>query len=131
VSAHPEASRTAERLRAPRGIALLWAAVLAGPLAWLLALNLQYALVRVACTGGTTLPLHLVTVVALAVAAGGLLVGWAEWRRMGETPDPEAGGVGPRSRFMCVVGMMTGAIFALAIVAQWLGTLFLNPCMAL
>lgn len=129
MSDSPRAASGAERLRGPRGAALLWAAVLAGPLAWLLAFNLQYALVRVACTGGTTLPLHVVALVALVLTAAGVWMAWTEWRRIGGGPDPEGAGTAPRARFMCVLGMLAGALFGLAILAQWLGTLFLNPCM--
>lgn len=118
-----------ERLDSGRRIAMLWLAMLAGPLAWIMALNVQYALVRVACTGGSTVWLHLVTVVALALVGCGVWLAWSEWRRIGGGWDPSGAGAAPRSRFMCMVGMLAGALFGLAILAQWLGTLFLNPCM--
>ena len=122
---------TTEELKEPRAIAALWFAMLAGPAAWMLGLNLDYALVRVACARHTTLPLHGVTLATLALAAAGGWVAWREWRRVGGGWPGEAWGPEARSRFMAVMGMLAAAFFGLVIVAQWVSKLFLNPCMAI
>ena len=120
-----------ERLREARGIAVLWFALLAAPVAWMLGLNADYGMVRVACAGNTALPLHLVTLATLVLAAGGGWVARREWRRLGAgPPDEEPGAVG-RSRFMAAVGMLASALFSLAIVSQWLAKVFLHPCMGI
>ena len=120
-----------EHLRTGRGIALLWFAVLAGPLAWMLGLNAQYSLVRLACAKGNMLYLHAVTVLTLALALAGVWMALREWRRTGRHWPDEHGGTMSRSRFMAVVGLMAGALFSLTIVAQWLANVFLNPCMGI
>ena len=120
-----------EHLREPKGIAILWFVTLAGPIAWVLGLNADYALVRIACTEGTMLPLHLVSVLTLALVVVGGGVGWREWQRLGRELPGEGGGVISRSRFMVVLGLLASAFFALVIVAQWISKLFLNPCMGI
>lgn len=124
-----ERAASSEHFREPAGIAMLWFAVLAGPVAWTIGLNLDYSLVRVACVRETMLLLHLVTLVTLALAAAGGWVAWREWGRAGAELPGEEGGTLPRSRFMSVLGLLGSAFFALVIVAQWIGKLFLNPCM--
>jgi hypothetical protein len=116
-----EQTRDVRHLRAGRGIAALWFAVLAGPVAWMLGLNVQYALVRVACAKSSMLPLHLLSLATLALAVAGGVVAWREWRR----------GTLPASRFMAVLGLLAAPLFGLTIVAQWVANLFLNPCMGI
>lgn len=111
--------------------ATLWFAMLGGPIAWVLGLNLDYALVRIACTEQTMLPLHLVTLGTLALSLAGGWVAWREWRRAGAEWPGEGGSEMSRSRFMAVVGLMASAFFSLVILAQWAAKLFLNPCMAI
>ena len=118
-------------LREPRGIALLWFAVLAGPLAWMLGLNAQYALVPVACAKQNMLYLHSVSVLTLLLAVAGGLVAWREWKRTGREWPGEVPGAIPRSRFMVALGLLASALFALTIVAQWAANLFFHPCMAI
>lgn len=128
---HTETPAQVERLRKPAGLLALWFAVLAGPVAWMLGLNAQYGLVRVACARGSMLYLHAVTVLTLALALAGVWMALREWRRTGRGWPDEQGGTLSRSRFMAVVGLMAGALFSLAIVAQWLANVFLNPCMGI
>jgi hypothetical protein len=121
-----------EHLRTGRGIATLWFAVLAGPLAWMLGLNAQYGLVRVACAKDNMLYLHVVSVATLLLALAGGWVAWAEWRRTGRhADDEESFGTLPRSRFMVGLGLLASALFSLAILAQWAANFFLNPCMGI
>ncbi|HEX8363419.1 MAG TPA: hypothetical protein VF613_25080 [Longimicrobium sp.] len=123
--------RDVRRLREGRGIAALWFAVLAGPIAWMLGLNVQYSLVRVACAKSAMLPLHLLSLATLALAVAGGVVAWREWRRAGAEWPGEGPGTLPRSRFMAALGLLTSPLFALTILAQWVANLFLNPCMGI
>lgn len=123
-----ERSKVEER-ESLREIAVLWFAALAGPIAWVFGLNLQYALVRTACTEGRMLPLHAAGLAALGLALAGGWVAWRRWRGMGGGWPPGGAAEVTRSHFMVVIGMMSAALFALAILAQWAGTLFLHPCM--
>jgi hypothetical protein len=124
--------RTEERdgVLAPRlrELVLLWFAFLAPPVGWFIGFNADYALVRVACTEGTVVLLHLVTVGTLALAASG---GLAAWRRLeDQTPEGIDGpGGASRRHFMAMIGVMASAFFILLILAQWVTKLFLDPCM--
>jgi hypothetical protein len=115
----------------PRRIREQWFAVLGGALAWGIALGAQYGLVEVACGTGRMLPLHLASAVALLLALTALGVARRVWRAAGRQPADEGGGPLPRSRFMAALGLMASALFAFGIVAQWVGTVFLHPCMAI
>lgn len=115
----------------PRTLALQAIALLAPPLAWFIGFNLDYLLVRSACSGGTTLPLHLVTLGTLIAAAGGGLAAHHEWRRAGGGWPGAAAGPIARTRFVGMLGMLAAAYFVLVIAAEWLTKLFLHPCMAI
>ena len=115
----------------PRGIIVLWFSVLIGPIAWAGGLNAGYSLVLVACGRGTMLPLHLVSLATLALAILGAAVGWREWRRAGLEIPGEGPGAIPRSRFMAALGLIGSIYFALVILAQWVGSLMIHPCMGL
>ncbi|HEX8271507.1 MAG TPA: hypothetical protein VF615_02575 [Longimicrobiaceae bacterium] len=120
-----------EHFREGRGIAALWFAVLAGPVAWMLGLNAAYAFVRLACDEQTLLYMHASSLLTLALALGGGAVALREWRRAGGEWPGEGGGAVPRSRFMAALGLLGSGLFALTIVAQWIANLFLNPCMGI
>ena len=118
-------------LRRPRGIAVLWFAVLAGPLAWMLGLNAEYGLVRVACAKQNMLYLHSVSLLTLLLALAGGLVAWREWKRTGREWAGEEPGAIPRSRVLVALGLLASALFSLTILAQWVASFFFNPCMAI
>ncbi len=88
--------------RAPLGdgtrIGALWAANVLGPLA--------------------------AFVVSLYAAA----LGWREWRRWGGTHAGDEGGAEGRSRFLALLGLLTGGFAALPVLAQWSANLFFHPC---
>jgi hypothetical protein len=109
-------------------IGALWAAVLLGPLASLIALQVGYVLAERACGTGQMLPVHLSFLGSLLLALLGAATGWREWRRWGARQAGEGGGREGRSRFLALLGLISGAFFALVIVAQWTANLFLHPC---
>jgi hypothetical protein len=118
-------------LRAPTRISSEWLAVLSGPLSWAFGLVTRYALVPFVCGSGDTIWLHLVSIVTLGVAGMGAAVSLRLYRSAGgEWPHDTGTPIG-RSRFMAALGMLGGVLFALAIVAQWLTSAFLNPCMSI
>ena len=126
-----ETTHEGEHFREPRGIAALWFAVLAGPVAWMLGLNAAYAFVRLACDERTLAYMHASSLLTLGLALGGGAVSWREWRRAGGERPGEGGGALPRARFMAALGLLASGLFALVIVAQWIANLFLNPCMGI
>ena len=114
-----------------RSYALQALALLGAPLAWFLGFNLDYLLVRSACSSDTMLPLHMVTIVAMALTIGSGFAAHHEWRRAGGGWPGAADGPVARTRFIGVLGMLAAAYFVLVIGAEWLTKLFLDPCMAL
>jgi hypothetical protein len=107
---------------------VLWAGVLAGPLAALVQLQANYALVLWVCGSGQRWVLHAVSLLALLVAAGAALLSWRSWRRAGAEWEDEGAGVLPRSRFMAAVGMLVSAHSALVIIAQWIAVFIFGAC---
>jgi len=111
-----------------QGIGWLWFGILAGPLAFLLNLQLSYMLVQPVCVTAHHIILHLVPAGALLLTASGGVSAWRNWQRTGQVESSIAAGVLPRSRFMAGVGLLTSGLFILAIVAQWLPNFILTPC---
>jgi hypothetical protein len=111
-----------------QGIGRLWFGILAGPLAFLLNLQLSYMLVQPVCVTAHHIILHLVPAGALLLTASGGVSAWRNWQRTGQVESSIAAGVLPRSRFMAGIGLLTSGLFILAIVAQWLPNFILTPC---
>jgi hypothetical protein len=125
TTAQPEAEQWA---RGRRGMAVLWFGFLAGPLAWMFHLAASYLLVPYACAHGLTILIHLVSLLALALAATGGGVSLFSWRRMGQTLQLEAGGPLGRSRFMAASGVANALGFGLVILGQWIPAFLMDPC---
>ena len=112
----------------PVSVGGLWAGVLVPPLASLALLEVAYLLVPYGCRTGRHWPLHLSALAALLVAAVGTALAWRNWDAVGRTwPDTEAGAT-PRSRYLAAFGVLTGVMFVLVILAEWVPMLILDPC---
>jgi len=109
----------------------LWFAMLGPALAWAIGFSIDYGLVHLACAYQNMLPLHAVTVVALAVTLGAGVVARREWRRVGGGEPGEEPGPAGRARFMAAFGLLASGFFSLVLVAQWAAKLFFNPCMGI
>ena len=106
----------------------LWAGVLLGPVASLVGLEVGYVLVERACATGQALPLHLTFAGCLLVALAGGALGWREWRGWGSRLASDQGGPEGRSRFLALLGMLSGGVFALTVLAMWSAAFFYHPC---
>ncbi|MDQ3995810.1 MAG: hypothetical protein M3303_02195 [Gemmatimonadota bacterium] len=120
--------RTASELATRRSTAAQWFGVLAGPLAMLSNLQVQYALVPWACFTGARFTLHVAALLFLAIAVAPAFVARREWRTAGGGEPDDEGGTLARTRFLGVVGMATSVFFAVVILAMWLANAFLNTC---
>jgi hypothetical protein len=109
-------------------IRALWTGLLLPPIAFLIDLEVAYALVPPACSSRNELPVHLVHFVCLLLALGGGLTAWRSWRATGATWPDEEGGPLARSRFMAGIGVFLSLMFALVIVAMWIPSFMLDPC---
>lgn len=106
---------------------LLWVGFLAGPVAWAVQLLTVFTLTAWRCDGGPAWVLHLASLVCLLAAAGGGYLAWRDWRTVGGWPGGSDEVTAGRTRLMAVLGMMTGALFAVVILAQWVAVIVL-PC---
>ena len=111
-----------------REIRALWTGLLVPPAAFLLNLELAYALVPTACSSRNQLLVHLVHLGCLALALFGGFTAWRHWKLTGETWPGGEGGRLSRSRFMAGLGLLISSLFALVIVAQWIPSFVLDPC---
>jgi hypothetical protein len=107
---------------------VLWAGILAGPLVWLLDLQVSYSIVQWVCGGGPHVVLHLVSLGSLLLIAVAAFGSWSalQWAARGERED----GAQPdeRGRFMAVLGLVMCAYFALVVVAGAIPRLVLDAC---
>jgi TRAP-type C4-dicarboxylate transport system permease small subunit len=111
----------------PRPLAL-WTPVIGPMVATLAALEAAYALVGPACRRETTLFVHLVPALMLVATILMTMGAVRLWRGHGRAWETDATGVDSRTRFLAIMGMMSGATGALIIVAQWLAIFFHYPC---
>jgi hypothetical protein len=109
-------------------IRALWTGLLLAPAAFLLNLEVAYAVVPRACSAQSRLLVHLVHIVCFLLAAAGALTAWRSWRAHGEIWPGEAGGRISRSRFMGGVGLLLSLFIVLVLVAQWIPSFMLSPC---
>ncbi len=111
-----------------RQIRALWVGLLLAPIAFLVNLEVAYALVPTACSSHYELPVHLVHLACLLLTLYGLLTAWRSWKALGATWPSEAGDPLARSRFLAGTGLLASAMFVLVILAQWIPSLMLDPC---
>lgn len=127
----------AEHLRTGRGAAMLWAGILLPPLAVLTALEGAYILVPWACQRGR----HAVVWLGLLPGMAMLAAGWVSAARvraaMGEGLDHHVARADPgvaldpapsRVRFMAAVGVLSGVLSLILLLALAVPIALLHPC---
>ena len=124
VTAKASSKRTDEKVSP----LMLWAGFLLPPLAWSIHLEVLYLLSDYGCSNNNFAANHFASAAFLIVSLIGAGIAWSNWQRSGAVwPDDSSGAI-PRSRFMSVLGLLTGALFSLLIFAQWLPTILGVPC---
>ena len=99
--------------------AAAWIGVLGPPIIWLFQFEINYALVPFACANALRWPIYMVTLIALALAAG---CGLMSWRTRAANDAPEY------IRFMGLGGAVLATGFSLVIIAQGIAGIVLEPC---
>lgn len=104
----------------------LWAANLAGPLAFLANLQVEYALVWFSCLQNESRWLNVAPVVMLllTILAGMFAITRLRLYRNAE----EEAGLKTQLHFMAVLAVATNILFFGAILAQWGGNVVFHPC---
>lgn len=118
--------------RSTRGKAMQWVAVLAGPLAWFVHLSASYLAVLYVCKAegsGLEWLLHLLTVLAAAVAAAGALIGWLHWRRAHGPDDGMQAEALQRARFMAWAAIGFGLFFLAVVLLSEAANLVYGICL--
>ncbi len=128
MPARKRASKAAKEFRETRGIVWLWAGMLTAPLAFLLHLEVNYALVTQLCQSEHRLASQLVTVLFVLISAAGGFIAWRNWETAGRKWPGEEATVSERSRFMSVVGLLASALVVVALVWQWVPQFIFDPC---
>ena len=112
-------------LTGPRTI---WLLVVAPAFFCAAAMQINYVLVRQACSAQRNLMLYLVTIVALALMLGVALLSYAAWRQAGAEWPGEGADIATTNRFITVLGMLGSVIFFLVTFAQGIATVYYDPC---
>ena len=124
-----EAKReTAEEFKEGARPGVLWAGLLAPPVAALLQQQISYALVPGLCWSGREWLLHLVSFLALAVTVGAGLLSWRNLKAAGVKWEDDGAGVLPRSRLMAAVGLLISGHSAFVVVGQWIAVFVYSTC---
>jgi hypothetical protein len=110
------------------GLVLLWTAMLAGPIAAALNLQLGYALVKWACANRRTDVLIVMTVGALATAVVGAAIGWWTLEKIGAAANEQGGRTRDRSYFLAVVAIGLNLLLVLLNVLWAVPAFILSPC---
>jgi hypothetical protein len=110
------------------GLVLLWTAMLTGPLAFALNLQVGYALVKWACSREQEFVLTLVAAAALALTGWGAWLGWSLLMKVRKEAEEEGGRVIDRSYFMAAVSIGLNGMLALWILAATFPQAVLSPC---
>lgn len=108
----------------------LWPPLLVPPVAFLTLLSAAYALIPVACEAHSSLPLHLVAALSLAIALGGAALAWRDWRSAGVKAPHDQADKATQVRFLAVIGLMMSGLIALATVTLWIANFIIPPCAA-
>ena len=107
-----------------RGIS--WAGLAAGPTAWAIDTQLNYALVPWACSNGRNIVPAIAGALALASLCGALS-SWLAWRRHDGVHIPEQDGH-PR-HLLSGIGVAAGVLFAIVIALQGAAAVMISPCL--
>ena len=110
------------------GLVLLWTAMLAGPSAAALNLQLGYALVKWACANRRTDVLIVMTVGALATAVVGAALGWWTLEKIGAAANEQGGRTRDRSYFLAVVAIGLNLLLVLLNLLWAVPAFILSPC---
>lgn len=129
----------AERIQTPRdelrwfsrtpGMGILWTGLLAAPVAWALDLTISYAIVPWTCSSQQIFVLHVVTLGALAMTAGGAAASWTALQRAPATAVDDGPRPIDRGRFMALLGLLVSAFFGLVMIANAVPRVMLDACL--
>jgi hypothetical protein len=104
------------------------AGLIAGPGAWAVSTQLNYALAPLACRYTTFIVAAPAAALTLLALGGGAL-SWPVWRPAWITDDLFRGEDGRAQKFFAGLGVLSAALFAVVIIMQGVAALVLDGCM--
>ena len=110
------------------GLAKLVGGFLLAPLAWLLDLQISYAMVKWACATDRSVMLLLLPLGSLALIGLATWWSWSCWARLRDQATSEGGRLQDRSYFLALAGLAMSAVFGLLIITSYAPRLLLSPC---
>lgn len=110
------------------GLMKLVGGFLLAPFAWLLDLEVSYALVGWACENDRREVLWLVPLASLSMIALAGWMSWSCWRTLRGNADLEGGRMEDRSYFLAVSGLAMTAVFGLLVFTSLVPRFLLSPC---
>jgi hypothetical protein len=106
----------------------LWIGLLLPPVIWALQMQINYWAVRGACVRGSNIRLYSVTAIALMLIVFCALCAWIGARRSSAGDRVAGPTVVSNSRFMFALGLLSGAVFFIAVMAQGMAAIVFHPC---
>jgi hypothetical protein len=110
------------------GLMMLVGSVLLPPFAWLLDMQVSYALVKWACAHGRRDVLLMMPLGSLALVATAGWMAWSCWRALQREASPGGARMEDRSYFLALTGLAMTAVFGLLILASLAPRYLLSPC---
>ena len=105
-----------------------WLAVVVPPLASFAQQQISYSLVSPSCTSQTIVLLHLPTIGMLALIALATAYSWRQWTRDDGRETSNDRRELASTHFFALLGLTMSGMATIVVLAQWLPTLFLHPC---
>lgn len=105
-----------------------WIGLFLAPAAFFARLQIAYVIVPWACVTGGRVWLHLVDLLAVALALVGGWIAWSVHRDSNGNSRPDGADAISRGRFLGLVGAWTSVLFALLLAAQATAGVVLSPC---
>jgi hypothetical protein len=127
MTARPETGDTRPDVAQTRTSLAMWFGMIGGPFAGLLNVMVGYPTVDRACVNDSSVILHVLTLLFLAVAVAAGVTAWSIRERIGDRPSA-AGDPLARARFMTTVGLLTASVSVFGILLQWIPIFFLGAC---
>lgn len=112
----------------PSRASRLWFGLLGPPAVWATEFEAVYLTSEWGCYAMDFKWIHVASVMALVISLLAFWVAFSEWRLAGGGTADEDSDQDTRRRFMAILGMLTGVLFAALIFATWLPTLTGVPC---
>jgi hypothetical protein len=110
------------------GLAMLVGGLLLPPFAWLLDLQVSYAMTKWACENDRRDLVLLMPLGSLALVAVACWMSWTCWRQLRSTAEERGERREDRSYFLALGGLAMSGIFALLILISIAPRYFLSPC---